>query len=439
MLKRRLIHRRYGDLVYARDMEAGREFLFNETVGDVLDYLAARPDADTEDLAAHMQALYGAADMRGEAEACMRFLAQNGLLEAAAPESQEPETRVHERILEHCAKAHQLYAVALEVTYRCCERCIHCYIDDDAQAMRARELTTRELCAVLDELRAMGCASVLLTGGEVCLREDLAEIVRHAVGIGMIVDVYTTGVGMTDAQFDALCSLGINTVSFSLYGGTPEVHDAITRVPGSFQKTLERMMMFKCAGVSTYIKTIALRQNAHDLPNLYRLAKRLRMDVGLACLVSPTHGGASAEALRLNDAAGYRALLEMDWAADPYPMRKEARDLDGPVCGCGQYMLSIDPYGGIHPCVAMGVTLGNVRTDSLQQVWASSDVLERLRRVAFRDMACGVAECGHRDFCSVCMGSCYQEETGKVCPARENCALAEAMHGFAREKGAKVE
>ena len=89
---------------------------------------------------------------------------------------------------------------SIELTYRCNLRCIHCYLDrrSNLESTIARELTTQQIIAIIDQISDAGCLFLLLTGGEPLSRNDFPEIYRHAKKRGMILTVFTNGTLITD-------------------------------------------------------------------------------------------------------------------------------------------------------------------------------------------------------------------------------------------------
>src|SRR5438876_12388172 len=78
-------------------------------------------------------------------------------------------------------------SVHLDVTYRCNERCIHCYLDHDDHG----EMTLAEIRDVLDQLAEAGVFFLTLSGGEVLMRRDFFDIVAHARSLMFSVKVKT--------------------------------------------------------------------------------------------------------------------------------------------------------------------------------------------------------------------------------------------------------
>src|SRR5258705_13722617 len=67
-------------------------------------------------------------------------------------------------------------SVHMDVTYRCNERCVHCYLDHDDRG----EMLTSEIKDILDQLAEAGVFFLTLSGGEPLVRKDLFEIIAHA-------------------------------------------------------------------------------------------------------------------------------------------------------------------------------------------------------------------------------------------------------------------
>src|SRR5439155_12116946 len=121
------------------------------------------------------------------------------------------------------------FAVHFDVTYRCNERCIHCYLDHDDHG----EMTTAEIKGLLDQMADAGVFFLILSGGEIFMRKDLFEIVEHARKLLFSVKLKTNAVMIRKAKAERLAALGIESVQISVYSHRADVHDAITKLPGS--------------------------------------------------------------------------------------------------------------------------------------------------------------------------------------------------------------
>ena len=127
-------------------------------------------------------------------------------------------------------------AIHMDVTYRCNERCVHCYLDHDDHG----EMTTAEIKGVLDQLAEAGVFFLTFSGGEVFMRRDFLELVEYARGLMFNVKIKTNAVMIGEVEAQRIRQLGIDTIQVSLYSHRPEVHDAITKLPHSFERSVDR-------------------------------------------------------------------------------------------------------------------------------------------------------------------------------------------------------
>ena len=419
-----------GDNTYLRNVNNAQDYLFNSIVFDILTIVKNNPGCELEFLCQELIQIYDAedkVDFYNDIAFFVEELSENGIL-YINEETEKNGESIAEIISMQRGRTQKLYSAALELTYRCNEKCIHCYVDD-APINSQNELTFNEYKMILHQLKELGCIYLLLTGGEVCLNKDFIDIARYATSLGFLVDVYTNGIAMTDEQFEALCAMKVNSVSFSLYAGNAAAHDAITKVPGSFDKTLKRAMMFKCAGVDTYIKSVAIKQNIEYLEELYKLGKRIGIKICVGIVINGTHNGCGANKFRLETQEQRRKVLQLAQKYDSNTGTLSERDTNEPVCSAGFDSLSIDPYGGVHPCLAFFEPVDSIRNNSLNYIWNNADLFKELRALRFEDLGEKCKKCMYLKKCTVCIGSAY-EEFGTIRPNANACEWTELKNKF---------
>src|SRR5215475_10079655 len=99
-------------------------------------------------------------------------------------------------------------SVHLDVTYRCNERCVHCYLDHDDHG----EMTTAEIKGVLDQLADAGVFYLIFSGGEVCMRMDFFELVEYARSLMFCVKVKTNAFMIGETEAERLADANIDSV-----------------------------------------------------------------------------------------------------------------------------------------------------------------------------------------------------------------------------------
>ena len=322
---------------------------------------------------------------------------------------------VFEDVSDYFKQSNKLFSMTVELTYRCVEKCVHCYIENAKPFCEKDELTFNDYKNFLRQAREMGCVKVLLTGGEVLLRKDFCDIAEFAVKQGFIVDIYTTGIGLTDEIFERLCALNLNSVSFSLYGGDSASHDAITGIQGSFDKTLKAMLMFRSTGIETFIKCVAMKQNFDALEGLYKLANRLKIFLSVSTKILSGHELKRSKDYRLGDADLYEKFFALDAKYRQLKIQTDSQENSDKiyykhVCSAGLNSLLVDPFGGVHLCGGFLKSLSNVREESLQSIWKKVNVAARKKIPRFCDMTPACKTCKYIEFCHICIAELERED-----------------------------
>ena len=133
-------------------------------------------------------------------------------------------------------------------------------------------MTTAEIKDLLDQLAAAGVFFLVFSGGEVFLRRDFFELLEHARSLLFSVKVKTNAIMIGEKEADRLAELGLHGVQVSVYSHRPEVHDRITKVPGSLERTLAGARLLRERGVNVIFANVLMGPNAADYPAVRSLA-----------------------------------------------------------------------------------------------------------------------------------------------------------------------
>ena len=248
-----------------------------------------------------------------------------------------------------CKKNHILQRIGIEVTYRCNERCKHCYVFDEKKAA-VGELKLEQYLKLFDDLRKMETIHITFTGGDPSQRKDFIQILRGAVERDFAVSIFTNGIGYSEETLDEIINLHPHSISFSVYSGIPEEHDYITNVKGSFQKTLATLKKVKAAGIIVNVKTPVMNQTLKGFPDVRALCKELDVRHEVSYFICATNNGdISPLKFRLGDVEKYKKVIRLVREGKK-PGEIWSRDLHEAICGAGQISLSVNPYGEVFPC-----------------------------------------------------------------------------------------
>ena len=148
-------------------------------------------------------------------------------------------------------------SVHFDITYRCNERCVHCYLDHDDHG----EMTTAEIKRVLDELAEAGTFFLTFSGGEVLMRRDFFELLEYARSLMFAVRIKTNAVMIGQAEARRMLELGVDQVQVSIYSHRAEVHDAITKLPGSLRRSVAAIRFLTQQGLRVTIANVLMTAN----------------------------------------------------------------------------------------------------------------------------------------------------------------------------------
>ncbi len=167
--------------------------------------------------------------------------------------------------------------VSMELTERCNNNCVHCYINlpaDDEEA-KTKEVTFAEIREIVDEAVKMGCLSWHLTGGEPLLREDFSDIYLYLKEKGMRVTLFTNATLINSEIANLFKKYPPQNLEVSIYGLSQKTYEAITQNPGSFHAFRQGINLLKENHIPFTLKAAALPQNFHEIEKMRDFAQSL--------------------------------------------------------------------------------------------------------------------------------------------------------------------
>ncbi|MEN8134570.1 MAG: radical SAM protein [Thermodesulfobacteriota bacterium] len=339
----------------------------------------------------------------------------------------------------------QEFFVQWHLTERCNLNCSHCYQSGD----RVDELSLVEIRDVLDEIIEMIKAweetyglefspSLNVTGGEPFLRQDLFEILAEMRSRDFAIYLLTNGTLLDVDKTMALADLGVRGVQVSLEG-PQEIHDSI-RGKGSFEASCRGVQHLLDGGLKVTLNATLSEINGDKFGEMVEIANSLGVQrLGFSRLVPSGRGLGLID--RMIDSEQVREIYQKIFSLPTNgleivtgdPVASQMRSgLDNEDCGevatggcaAGVSGLTLLPDGTVSPCRRLAVTVGNVREDSLREIWANSPVLGKLRdRESYR------GKCGRCPRWATCRG-CRAIAHAHALSRGENDMLAEDPQCF---------
>jgi radical SAM protein with 4Fe4S-binding SPASM domain len=349
-----------------------------------------------------------------------------------------PNTPIMDRLVRKTVERHLPWNVHIDLTYRCNERCVHCYLDHHDYG----EMTTREVKNVLDQLADAGALFLTFSGGEIFLRQDLFELIDYARRLNFDVSLKTNALLIDQSRARKLREFDIRKIQISIYSANPAIHDAITKVPGSLERSLRAIQFLLAEGLQVKLACPLMKQNLAAFRDVQSLAEELGVPYMLDLTITPMMDGGD-DVLRLRSSAtellqvlqdqnlNSRACTPPEAATEAVFATGSARSsgiesgaYDDIPCSAGHNSCYISPYGDVSPCVQMPKPAGNLRKQRFDEIWYGSSEMNRVRAVRESQLPL-CSSCSIRNYCERCPGLA-QMEGGDLLGAYERaCELAE--------------
>ena len=322
------------------------------------------------------------------------------------------------------------FSVQLDLTYRCNEQCVPCYLDHDDHG----EMTTVEIKRLLKEMAEAGVFILTLSGGEIFMRKDFFEILEYARELTFCIKLKTNAVLIREAQAARLRDLGVESIQVSIYSGRPEVHDAITKVAGSFRRSVAAIRFLRAQGLKVVIANVLMTENMRDHHGVRVLADELGVKYTLDPTITPMMDGdrsildlkaGVSELHTLFRDEAYISNVDEFCAPPPAP---DADSMNSLPCSAGHTACYVSPYGEFYPCVQFPLSCGNVRQQRFIDIWRNSEQLKEIRSIRLRDLS-SCSQCAHGSTCTRCPGLAFMEGNMRG-PSTADCEKSFARTGI---------
>ena len=320
-----------------------------------------------------------------------------------------------------------LIELCLEITNRCIMNCLHCSTAFPGCEEHIDELSLKEIELIISDFHALGGKILEISGGEPTLHRNLVDIVAFAKRKGLEIRLYTCGVSyrgrckpLNMALLKKLRSQGLDKIIFNLQGATSEVHDLITKKPGSFDALSQTIINAKKLGFWVGTHFVPMQPNANSFEDILKLAIKLGInEVALLRFVPQGRGGINRAILKLLSNKLWEFLKIVSQLMKKYGDRLKIRAgcpldflgfIDETVkisaCKAGKSTCDITPSGDVIPCPAFKhfpeFVAGNIRDKNLTLIWSTSEVFKEFQKIEHQDISV-CSECSKSD---ICKGRC---------------------------------
>ena len=319
------------------------------------------------------------------------------------------------------------FLIYWEMTRACDLVCRHCR----AEAIDRRdpgELNTSMAEQLLERIRTFGERSphLVFTGGDPLKRPDLFDLLEYGSRLGLRMSVAPSATnGLTREVLRNFRNRGVESISLSLDGPSPEKHDGFRGVPGCFARTIQAAHLAREEGLDLQVKTLVTADTEADLPEIYRLVSGFgTMRWSLFFLIQVGRGEGLREltpdqcealhqrlydlskespfAIATTEAPHYRRVAFIKMRAEGIPSAKIQKTPVGRGFGIrdGNGVMFISHTGDVYPSGFLSLVAGNVRTGHIVDIYRDSETFRKLRQTTLFK-----GKCGYCEFREICGGS----------------------------------
>jgi radical SAM protein with 4Fe4S-binding SPASM domain len=325
------------------------------------------------------------------------------------------------------------FYIQWHITNLCNLHCIHCYQDDFS---RKSDLDWQGLKRILDRFLTTleewdKTACIHLTGGEPLLKTELFVLLDDLDRRAEVEElgIITNGLLIDQERVERLSEFSkLKKIKISLDGGDAETNDSI-RQKGAFGKVMQNLSLLKEKGrFEILFMFTVMKRNYKSLPSLFELCQGLGVNGLIIERFIPLGRGKKmiGEVLSKEEWKEMIKMLLGFFPSDddgnsflPYQafqvrFNEGEPELLGAPCVIGVDGLCVMPEGTVFPCRRFPVSLGNLVSESLREIWEKSELLERLRRkenLKGKCRSCDLKECrGCRSLAFALTGNDLEED-----------------------------
>ena len=337
-------------------------------------------------------------------------------------------TSVISKFDEEYAKNPVIQGVIIEITQICNEKCIHCYIPHEQKNIKMND---DEFYKIIDECKKIGTVvDIKISGGECMTHPSFKKFISYVKNAGFALTVMTNLTLLDDEIIDILKTGTQSKVQASLFSLSPEIHDKITTVPGSFNRVMKNLEALYEANIPVCIATQIMESNKNEIENIYKFVQKHNFEFNLDWTIMAQQDGNKQNLVkRVKDILSYRDICSIrckyeDNFESSYcnAIKSPLRSPDSSLCSAGMNLLHINTNLDVHPCAGWMLIIGNLKKESLQHMWENSEDLKKIRNITLKDFP-KCSECEDRNVCTICMAQTFVENNNHFEVPSYTCSM----------------
>lgn len=305
-------------------------------------------------------------------------------------------------------------SIHIEITSKCNERCVHCYIPHE---FKKHMMDVKMFFNLMSQCQDLNIQHVTISGGEPMLHPHFLLFLKKCRECDMSVNILSNLTLLDDDIIEEMKRNPLLGVQTSIYSLEAEIHDKITNSNYSLQKTMNGVKSLVKHGIPIQISCPIMKTNLGSYSKIKEWANQYNVSVEYDyTLIGQYNGNTSNLLYRLSEEEVEQVIMDELTKNDNYKreLMNEAienrnKTEDDYICSVCNSSICVAPNGNVFPCAGwQGFILGNIANDSLSEIWYHSNKVDNLRSLKRKDFK-ECEGCEKRDYCTVCMVRNYNE------------------------------
>lgn len=306
----------------------------------------------------------------------------------------------------------------IELTSKCNERCIHCYIPHEE---KDTDIAYDLMMNTLNQCKELGVMTLVFSGGEPMLHPNFCEFLKAAKDLDFNVTVLSNLTILNDEIIAALKYKHVSCVNVSLYSMNTKIHDEITTIKGSFEKTKNNILRLIDNNIAVQINCPVMKQNKNSFYEVIKWGEEHKCSVITDYVIMGRSNRTTDNLnnrLTKNDIKYVVEKIAENSIVFQTNLKNQGvftecktlnADLNQRVCGVALSTMCMVSNGNIYPCAGwQQYVCGNIRNTSLREIWEDSPQVKYLRGLRLRDFEKCV-NCEDYNYCLMCVSRNYNE------------------------------
>ena len=302
----------------------------------------------------------------------------------------------------------QLTNLHIEITSRCNERCVHCYIPNDN---KVNNIEPSLFYDILEQCNDMKLLHLTLSGGEPMLHPNFCDFLRKCKEYDFSINILTNLTLLNDDIISEMKRNSLLSVQVSLYSMNSDIHDEITQMKGSFEKTKNAILKLIENNIPMQISCPIMKQNKNNYNDVKEWAKKYNIHVGDDYTIIAKYDHTTQNLSNRLSIDEVEELINNIVDTDIKYVEKMKKEIerkkntpyDDYVCSVCNSSICITESGNVYPCAGwQDNVVGDVKETSLKDIWENSEKVKYLREVKKQDFPKCI-QCLEKDYCTMCM------------------------------------